>query len=184
MRKKNKIYTINGFTGTLYEIADHFGVNRSTIHSRIRKFGICDAIVKRIRIKDSDGGAIYEARGFKGNVLDFSIKFKISASSIRNYLREGLEMEEALRKIKKRDKAYKVFGFEGNLKEIGEHFGVKYGTLRWNRSEGRTLEEIIINNINKMERKGIRCSEKLINEVRSYCKENGCIQINGNHEVK
>lgn len=186
MRKKNEVYTIKGFTGTIYEIANHFGINRSTIQTRIRAYGICDAIVKPVRVMDSDEGTIYKACGFKGNVLAFSVKFNISDTIIRRYLHEGLEMEEILRKVKRVNKKYKVFNFKGTLKEISRHFGIKYKTL-WNHRDDKTLEGIITKHLNKMERKGIKCSEKLINEVRSYCKENYndlSIQINKNREVK
>lgn len=154
MRERNKIYNIKGFSGTLHEIADHFGINRATLRTRIRNYGIGDIIVSPVPVRDSYEGTIYEIPGFKGNILAFSVKFNVSTMSIRKYLRKGFKMEEALRKIKKVNKVYKVFDFEGTLKEISKHFGIKYATLWFHRDDG-TLEEVITKHLNKKKRKGL-----------------------------
>lgn len=167
MKKK---YTIKGFTGTISEISKHFNINRNTINSRIRAYGICDAVVKPVRVVDSYEGVIYKACGFKGNVLSFSLKFNIAESAIRRYLKQRMEMEDILKIVKRKNQVHAVLGFQGTLKEISKHFNINYKTLTWNMYEnGRTLEQIITRHINKMERKGIKYSEKLVNE---------------NHEVK
>ena len=147
-----KKYTIKGFTGTIYEIADHFNINRNTILGRIRQYGICDDIVKPVRKLKHHRNTIYEALGIKGNVLSFSMKFNISGTIIRRYLKQGMEMEDILKTVKGR-RTYAVLGFQGNIKEIAKHFNISRVTIHKNMREGKTLEEIITNHVDRMKRK-------------------------------
>ena len=145
-------YTIKGFTGTIHEIADHFNINRNTIYKRIDRYGICDDIIKPIRKLKYHKNTVYEAFGIKGNVSSFSVKFNISDTIIRRYLKQGMEMEDILKTVKGR-RTYDVLGFKGNIKEIAKHFNISRVTIHKNIREGKTLEEIITNHVDRMKRK-------------------------------
>ena len=144
-RKENgiKICTINGFTGNLKEIAEHFNINYRTLCSRINKgMSIEDAV--NIPIKD-DEIKIYTVNGFTSNLKQISKNFNINYDTLRNRInKQGMSIEEAVNTpVEEKGKIYTVNEFTGNLTQISKHFGINRITIKYRLEHGFTIEEAV-----------------------------------------
>lgn len=142
----NKQYNVNGFTGTLHEIAEHFEVKYTTLINRLRKgWSLEDAILPPM-IPPTKVAKQYSVMGVKGTLKEIAKHFDIKYDTLLDRLHRGLSLEEAvLVPVQKRqpNTVYTVKGYSGTLNEIAEHFGIKYGTLNARLRRGIPLEDII-----------------------------------------
>ena len=153
-RKECKIetYTVNDFTGNLYQIAKHFNINYQTLSYRLKQgMSIEEAI--NIPIEET-----YTANGFTGNLYQIAKHFDVNYATLYYRInKKKMSIEEAVnihRKEQKEIKVYTINDFTGNLTQISEHFSIKYATLCKRINKGMSIEDAI--NIPIKERKEIK----------------------------
>lgn len=138
MARKAKIYTVNGFTGTLKEIAEHFKINYATLQWRMQKgMSVEEAVNCDIKRNKK-----YTADGFTGTLYEIAEHFGIKYSTLRNRMQKGMTLEEAINYGSRYEK-YTINGFKDTLYEIAKRFGINYHTLSSRIRQGMTIEEAI-----------------------------------------
>ena len=151
MPRNVEIYTVNGFTGNLNQIAKHFDIKRQTLSYRLNKgFTIEEAINTTVR--KSEKFKIYTINGFTGTLIQIAEHFNIKYATLFYRMNNlGWSIEKAVntpikeRKQKEREiKTYTVNNFTGNLTQIAKYFGINAETLR-NRinKQGMPIKEAV-----------------------------------------
>ena len=92
MSRNGKIYTVNGFTGNLTQIAEHFNINYTTLCSRINKgMSIEDAVNTPVEEIET-----YTVNGFTGNLTQIAKHFNVNRKTLKYRLEHGFTIEEAV----------------------------------------------------------------------------------------
>ena len=83
---KAKIYTVDGVTGTLTQICDHFGIKKETAKHRLRRgMSVEEAIKTPVRSAKQ-----YTVNGFTGSLKEVSEHFGASYSVVEQRLKSGM----------------------------------------------------------------------------------------------
>lgn len=139
-------YTYNGITGTAQEIARKLGKNPSLIKTRINQgWSIKDAIEKPKKYNYKD---IYEYQGYSGTIDDIIKHFDLELCrvTVRNRLKAGATLEEALDGKKKEtfsEKMVKIKGESKSVKEWCDIIGIKVYSVYDRLKAGFSLEEAL-----------------------------------------
>ena len=146
MSRNIKIYTVNGFTNNLRQIAKHFNINYITLRNRL-KYGwsIEDAVNTPIKEQKEKEIKIYTVNGFTGTLKEIAEHFDVNYGTLRDRInKQGMSIEKAVNiSIRENEKIYTVNGFTGNLTEIAKHFDINYNPLRQRLHKGFTIEEAV-----------------------------------------
>lgn len=151
MPRNDKIYIVNGFTGNLRQIAEHFDIKRQTLSYRLNKgFTIEEAVNTTVRKLEKF--KIYTINGFTGTLIQIAEHFNIKYSTLFNRMNNlGWSIEKAvntpIKEQKQKEceiKTYTVNNFTGNLTQIAKYFDINAETLR-NRinKQGMSIEEAV-----------------------------------------
>lgn len=144
------------FTGNLKEIAEHFGINYSTLVSRMSNGVLLEEALskpveeKRKRLKESYTVYAGTDKEFTGNKKQIARHFGIGYRRLYDRVKNGMTFEEALNMPKvERNNVHTVFSrtnreFTGTLSQIAQHFDANYNTLVIHMKKyGMTLEEAL-----------------------------------------
>ena len=128
--KAVKHYTYKGFTGSVKEIVDHFGldINHNVLRIRLfRGMPIEQAIEKPVQNKRVK--QFYTYKDFTGSIPEIIDHFglDLSYSCIVNRINRGMTIEEAIKKPVNKTYQAKYFtykGFTGTISDIIKHFNL------------------------------------------------------------
>ena len=85
----SKFFTINGFTGTLAEIAERFNINKDILEGRLnRGMSLEDAVNK-----PANKTRVYTIDGFTGTLAEIAEHYNINFESLKEKLDKGLPLE-------------------------------------------------------------------------------------------
>lgn len=155
-----KVYSYNGFTGSLSEVCKKFNVKYSTVYGRInRGFSIEDAIEGNM--KPIRQPKLYEYEGFSGSLNDlcehFGINFKTAynkigrGKSLEEVVHEGLRISLAKKSKESKKKKVKVYSkveLESGIIVEHNEMGYFYNGLNVNLSALCRIMNLNYNKIN------------------------------------
>lgn len=99
----------------------------------------------------------YTVKNFTGTIKELSEHFNIPANRIKQRLKRGLSIEEAVNPNKipsgKKRKIYTINGYSGTFSELAEYFGINENTVKSRMQIGMSIEEAFSKDI-KLGRKG------------------------------
>ncbi len=138
-----KVYTVDGFTGNIKQIAEHFGMNQAALANRLRKGMSIEEAVSKPNMNEK----MYTVNGFTGNIKQIAAYFGMNYVTLARRLYNGIAIEEAISKPVvqkgKNAKVYTVDGFTDNIKQIARHLGISKDTLACRLRAGMTIDEAV-----------------------------------------
>lgn len=141
LKKRNKIYSLNGFTGTLKEVCVHFEVPYDIIRDRIRRGKTLEEAVFSPISKGQTG--VYTVNGFVGNIGQICRHFDIPRASVIYRMSKGMTLEEAINDPIKKPKLYTVNEFVGTVGQVCSHFGLSKSVVASRLVNGLSIEEAV-----------------------------------------
>ena len=144
--EKKKLYTYGGFTGDLKEIANHFGINKGTLNSRLHagwslSRALTTPVEKKYAVKEP---TILNIGTFRGSGDEASNWFGLDLNS-----KERTDSLLAVKRLQTyhEPKFYQVnFGgrsYKGSLVAIAEDFGCPLTMLYEGIKAGKSVKDIL-----------------------------------------
>ena len=141
-KKEAKIYTVYGFTGSIEDLATKFGINCSTLLSRLaRGWSIQQAVNTPVdKTRSVAIGKQFQIGDFHGDLKKVKYWFGIKLSYLEN-------KEDVIMKKLKRYSVPEFYTigetYRGSLKAISVDFDCPYDILLAGVSDGKKPEDIL-----------------------------------------
>lgn len=128
LKGKAEKYTFKGVTGTLPELAEHFGVLYSTAYARLHSGKSLNIVFSQGDLSFKGKADKYTFKGVTGTLPELAEHFGVPYSTVYFRLNSGkpLEVVFSSKYFKFDTLTYK--GVTGTLSELCKHFGVNYNT--------------------------------------------------------
>ena len=152
-----KVYIVNGFTGSIKQIAEHFNIKYTTLKNRLYKgMSIEEAI--NTPIEERKEIKTYIVNSFTGNLRQIAKHFNVNYGTLCGRIYRGWSIERAVNtpvneQKERKIEIYTVNGFTGSSTQIAKHFNIKNGTLRDRiNKQGMSMEDAVNTTVRENEK--------------------------------
>ena len=145
MAAKHKIYSVHGFTGTLHDLAEYFGINHRTLYTRLRLGWSVEMAVDTPvdKLKSTKSGYIFEIGKFRAVPNKIESRFGVYLDT-----RDRANGSRIVRKIQKYRKPvfYTIDNYKGSLIAISADYNCPISTLKAGLKDGKDIVEVLKEN--------------------------------------
>ena len=134
--------THRGVTGTLPELAKHFGVKYATAYYRLHSGKSLDEVFSKNNKSFKGKAEKYTYKGVTGTLPDLAKYFGVDYSTAYSRLQSGKSLDVVFSPINSKYDKLTYKGVTGTLPELAKHFGVLYATAYNRLQAGKSLDVV------------------------------------------